>query len=67
MLVVQGAQDLMAPPANGHMLAASYPERVELVDIERAGHLLYLEQPAAVVDAIAAYLRREGVLRGVPG
>jgi pimeloyl-ACP methyl ester carboxylesterase len=62
ILVVQGAQDASAPPENGHMLADEFPDRVEVVDIQGAGHFPQLEQPDAVLSAIAAFLRREGVI-----
>jgi pimeloyl-ACP methyl ester carboxylesterase len=61
-LVVQGAQDASAPPENGHLLAEEYPERVEVVDVEGAGHFPQLEQPDAVLGAIETFLRREGVV-----
>ena len=61
-LVIQGAQDASAPPENGHLLAKEYPERVEVVDIEGAGHFPQLEQPEAVLAAIERFLRREGVI-----
>jgi pimeloyl-ACP methyl ester carboxylesterase len=67
MLVIQGAQDHAAPPANGHALAAEFPDRVKVVDIEQAGHLMHLEQPGAVVRAISSYLSDEGVLHAGRG
>ncbi len=62
ILVVQGAQDPAAPPANGHILGEEYPERVQVIDIEQAGHFPQLEQPDAVIEAIAGFLRREGLI-----
>jgi pimeloyl-ACP methyl ester carboxylesterase len=59
IFVIQGAQDAAAPPQNGHLLADEFPGRVELVDVEGAGHFPQLEQPDAVLDAIAGFLRRE--------
>ena len=38
ILVVQGAQDRIAPPANGHQLRAELGPRVEVIDIDGAGH-----------------------------
>jgi pimeloyl-ACP methyl ester carboxylesterase len=57
MLVVQGLADRIAPPANGRDLAVAHPERVTLVEVERAGHALLPEQPAAVAAAVLGFLR----------
>jgi pimeloyl-ACP methyl ester carboxylesterase len=57
MLVVQGLDDRIAPRANGRDLAVAHPERVTLVEIERAGHALLPEQPAAVAAAVLGFLR----------
>jgi pimeloyl-ACP methyl ester carboxylesterase len=62
IFVVQGAQDPAAPPENGHLLRDEFPDRVELIDIEGAGHFPQLERPDAVLEAIAGYLRREGLI-----
>jgi pimeloyl-ACP methyl ester carboxylesterase len=62
IFVVQGAQDSAAPPENGHLLQGEFPDRIELVDIEGAGHFPQIEQPVAVLEAIAGYLRREGFI-----
>jgi pimeloyl-ACP methyl ester carboxylesterase len=56
MLVVQGLDDKVAPPENGRALAAEPSGRVRLVEIPDAGHALPVERPAAVVDAILAWL-----------
>ena len=62
ILVVQGAQDAAAPVENGHLLAEEFPHRVEMVDIESAGHFPQLEQPELVLDAIAGFLQREVII-----
>ena len=62
MLVVQGADDRAAPPQNGHQLAGEYPDRVTVVDVPRAGHAMMIEQPGAVAEAVAGFLRAQGVL-----
>ena len=62
IFVVQGAQDAAAPPENGHLLAKEFPDRVEVVDVEGAGHFPQLEQPDAVLDAIAGFLRRQRLI-----
>ncbi len=52
MLVVQGLDDDAAPPGNGHALRDSLGDRVQLVDIPRAGHFMLLEQPEPVFEAV---------------
>lgn len=58
MLVVQGAQDRIAPPENGHRLRERWPDRVEVVDVPHAGHAVLNEQPDAVADAIIDFVSR---------
>lgn len=58
MLVLQGDHDVIAPPANGEHLRASYGERVELVTLTNAGHALLPEQPEAIAANILAWLDR---------
>lgn len=57
ILVVQPAEDRIAPIANAQHLAETYPERVRVVEIPRAGHALLPEQPEAVAAALLAWLR----------
>jgi pimeloyl-ACP methyl ester carboxylesterase len=57
-LVVQGSDDRIAPPSNGHALRDAFPDRVELVEIPDAGHALLPEQPRRVAEAVVAFLRR---------
>ncbi|MEM8924449.1 MAG: alpha/beta hydrolase [Actinomycetota bacterium] len=56
MLVVQGAEDRIAPPENGHRLARRWPDRVQVIDIAEAGHAVLNEQPHLVVEAVAAFI-----------
>ncbi len=56
MLVVQGLQDRIAPPANGRKLRDERP-LTTLVEIEGAAHALLPEQPVAVVEAMLNFLR----------
>ncbi|MEM9561110.1 MAG: alpha/beta hydrolase [Actinomycetota bacterium] len=60
MLVVQGVEDRIAPPANGHRLRDRWPDRVEVVDVADAGHAILNEQPDAVAEAILDFLSRCG-------
>lgn len=57
LLVVQGLDDRLAPPANGRALRDQFGERVRLVEIPNAGHALIFEQPKIVTEAIISFLR----------
>ena len=57
MLIIQGAEDQIAPPANGHDLKASFPDRVKVVDIEKAAHALTHEQPGKIAEAIIDFVK----------
>lgn len=56
MLVVQGALDRTAPPANGAVLEREAPGRVKRVTVPDAGHALLIEQPSAVIAAVLEWL-----------
>ena len=58
MLVVQGADDRIAPPENGHRLKARWPDRVEVIDVAHAGHAVLIEQPELVAEAICDFVSR---------
>ena len=58
LLVIQGLQDTVAPPDNGRMMKAEMGDRVELLDIDGAGHALLPEQPVKIAAAIIAFARR---------
>ena len=58
MLIVDGAEDIIAVPENGKKLAAEFPGRVKLVQISNAAHAMLPEQPEQVAKAVVAYLRR---------
>jgi pimeloyl-ACP methyl ester carboxylesterase len=58
MLVIQGLDDTQAPPANGRDLLREFPGRVELVELERAGHGLVLERPEETAAAVVQFLRK---------
>lgn len=60
MLVVQGEEDRIAPPENGHRLQARWPDRVEVVDVPNAGHAILNEQPEAAAAAIIDFISRRG-------
>jgi pimeloyl-ACP methyl ester carboxylesterase len=58
VLIVQGAEDVAAPPANGHLLQAEIGARATLVDLAGIGHAVGVEGPDAVARVILPYLRR---------
>src|SRR5215813_10558657 len=63
LLAIQGLDDEVAPPGNGHALRERVGERVRVVDLPRAGHFLLLEQPEAVVQAVSEFLGAGAVPR----
>ncbi len=60
VLVVQGLSDIDALPENGRRLKAEHGDRVELVELENAGHALLPEQPDAVAEAMLRFLKSIG-------
>ncbi|HEX6211996.1 MAG TPA: alpha/beta fold hydrolase [Methylomirabilota bacterium] len=59
ILVVQGLNDRVAPPEHGHAFRESVGARVHVADIPDAGHMVFLEQPELVADAVVTFLRRQ--------
>ena len=55
VLLVQGARDIMAPPANARALAAALHD-VRSVMLPDCGHAMMSEAPDAVLDALRAFL-----------
>jgi pimeloyl-ACP methyl ester carboxylesterase len=58
ILVIQGLQDQIAVPANGRMLKAEAPNRVELIELNGAGHALLPEKAPEIAQAVTAFLGR---------
>ena len=60
-LCIVGVADAISPPTEMHeiavLLAKSGRDEVRLVEIEFAGHMAPMENPAAVTEAIAAFAR----------
>lgn len=56
VLVVQGAEDRLTPPANGERLQASAPDRVSVVSVDGAGHLFPVTHVGATAWPIEDYL-----------
>jgi pimeloyl-ACP methyl ester carboxylesterase len=64
LLVIQGLQDTVAPPENGRMMKAELGDRVELLNIDGAGHALLPEQPEKIAAAVIAFAKRHSPLPG---
>jgi pimeloyl-ACP methyl ester carboxylesterase len=59
-LILQGADDQIAPPANGVELQKELGDRATLVNVAGAAHLLPLEQPETTANHILSFLRQLG-------
>jgi pimeloyl-ACP methyl ester carboxylesterase len=57
LLVIQGLEDQIAVPANGHALKEKLGTRVRCIDLPDAGHALLPEQPQAIASEIVTFLR----------
>ncbi|MEI6204663.1 MAG: alpha/beta hydrolase [Enhydrobacter sp.] len=60
LLVIQGLDDIAAPPGNGHALREKHGDRVQLINLAHAGHFMLLEQPEAVIRAITEFVGAGG-------
>jgi pimeloyl-ACP methyl ester carboxylesterase len=58
ILVIQGLQDQLSVPENGRMLKAEGRDRVELIELDGAGHALLPEKPAEISEAVTTFLRK---------
>src|SRR5262249_23474497 len=56
LLVIQGLDDIVAPPANGHALRDQLGERSQVVDMPGAGHVVIVEQPDLVTAAVIDFI-----------
>jgi pimeloyl-ACP methyl ester carboxylesterase len=65
VLIVQGAEDVSAPPANGHLLKAEIGDRAMLVDLPGIGHAVGVEGPDAVARVVLRYLTGEPVVYAI--
>ncbi len=59
VLIVQGAEDAAAPPANGHLLRAEIGDRAALVELPDIGHAIGVEGHDLVASVILRYLTGE--------
>jgi pimeloyl-ACP methyl ester carboxylesterase len=62
LLVIQGLDDIAAPPGNGHALREKHGDRVQLIDLPHAGHFMLLEQPEVVTRAIVEFIGAQEAL-----
>lgn len=56
VLIVQGAEDVAAPPANGHLLLQEIGARGMLVDLPGIGHAVGVEGPDDVAEVVLRFL-----------
>jgi pimeloyl-ACP methyl ester carboxylesterase len=56
VLIVQGTDDEVTPPANGERLQATAPERASIKTVSGAGHLFPMTHPIATAVIIEEYL-----------
>jgi pimeloyl-ACP methyl ester carboxylesterase len=61
-LVMTGDKDKMIPMEHSELIVGRLSDSAELVVVPDAGHLVLLEKPAEVTDALTALLRRAGAL-----
>jgi len=61
MLIVQGLEDSTAPIGNGRQMKEVYGDRVTLVEIPDAGHLMGFEKPQETAAAIIEFLVRHPI------
>ena len=57
-LILQGADDQIAPPQNGVELQKELGERATLVNVTGAAHLLPLEQPDVTASHVIKFIRQ---------
>ena len=58
ILIIQGLQDTVALPENGRLLKDEFGQRVELIEIDHAGHALLPEQPEPLAISVLAFLQK---------
>jgi pimeloyl-ACP methyl ester carboxylesterase len=56
-LVLQGLNDLIAPPENGRLLKQELGDRATLVEFSGVGHMVPLEEPEKTATAILSFLK----------
>ena len=63
MLIVQGKNDIVAPPSIGHELRKKYGPRITVHDIANAGHAMIIEKTAEVATIILRYVAQHPIRR----
>lgn len=56
MLIIQGLDDLLAPPANGRILRAKLGDRVRLIELEHTAHALLPERLKTIAKNIINFI-----------
>jgi pimeloyl-ACP methyl ester carboxylesterase len=59
-LILQGADDQIAPPENGVLLKQELGDRATLVTVPGAAHLLPLEQPETTASHVVSFIQQLG-------
>ena len=59
VLVVQGLADRIAPRVDERTLREQFGDGARLVSVPRVGHMLCVEHPASVADAVLSFLRSQ--------
>jgi pimeloyl-ACP methyl ester carboxylesterase len=59
VLVVQGLADRIAPRVDEPTLRGQFGDGVRLVSVPQVGHMLCVEQPGPVADAVLSFLRAQ--------
>jgi pimeloyl-ACP methyl ester carboxylesterase len=57
LLIVQGLDDVSAPPGNGRLIREEVGPRATLVELGGVGHALAIENPRKVGDAVLGWLK----------
>jgi pimeloyl-ACP methyl ester carboxylesterase len=63
MLIIQGLDDIVAPPSIGHGLKSQYGAPVELHDLAGCAHALIIEQTDEIATIMLDYLGRQSPAR----
>lgn len=58
MLIIQAADDAIAPPANAEALRSAHPDRVTVATIRQAGHAMLPERPDEIARIVIERLKR---------
>jgi pimeloyl-ACP methyl ester carboxylesterase len=61
-LILQGAEDQIAPPENGEDLKQELGDRATLVNVPGAAHLLPLEQPETAASHVISFIQQLALL-----